>query len=314
MKPKKIAILINLDAGQGRSGHTWKKIQPSIVDVFPVNTEIITYKQPCDFDALLKQLHYNKKVDGFISAGGDGSLNYLINGLLKLVKNDSKRFYVGAIALGSSNDFHKPYTADIKNIPVKINFKKCKLHDIGKITYQDIIGDLKTRHFIINASMGITAEANYRFNHPKSILKFLKRNWVGAAIFIAAVKTIFLYRNYKADLLIDNKIKESIILSNLSVIKNPNISGSFRYEQNISAKDNFLGLNYCDDMSKYELLRTLIALIRGKFKTNAKRKTYKIKDLKVSFSKTRPVEADGEVFVAKYCSFSVIPNAMYIMK
>ncbi|MBC3757236.1 hypothetical protein H7U19_02390 [Hyunsoonleella sp. SJ7] len=314
MKPNKIAILVNLDARQGKSAKTWKKIYSSVVEVFPENTEIITFKPPCDFDALLKELYNDKGVDGFISAGGDGSLNYMINVLLNLVDNTSRPVYVGAIALGSSNDFHKPHTSYIMGVPVKVNWDNCQLSDVGKITYQDAKGDLNTRYFIINAGIGITAEANYRFNHPKSILKFLKRNWVDAAIFFAAVKTIFLYRNYQAELLIDNEINESIVLSNLSVIKNPNISGSFRYEQNIVFNDGFLGLNYCDDMNKFELLRTLIGLVKGRFKTNAKRKTYKLKDLKVSFNEPRPVEADGEVFVTKHCSFSVIPKAIYIMK
>jgi diacylglycerol kinase family enzyme len=314
MKPKKIVILVNLKARQGNAAKTWNKIRASIVELLPDNTEVITYQPPYNFDELLKHLYRDKKVDGFISAGGDGSLNYLINALLNLVGNDSRQLCVGGIGLGSSNDFHKPYNTFIKKAPVKINWDNCRLSDIGKITYEDINGDLHTRYFIINASMGITAEANYRFNHPKPVLKFLKRNWVDAAIFYAAVKTIFLYRNFQAELLIDSKMAESITLSNLSVIKNPNISGSFKYEQHITVNDNFLGLNYCDGMNKRELLSTLINLMKGKFKPNSKRKTYKITNLKVVFNKPKPVEADGEVFVAKQCRFSVVPSAIYVMQ
>ncbi|RED50143.1 diacylglycerol/lipid kinase family protein [Seonamhaeicola aphaedonensis] len=313
MKPKKLVILVNLNARQGKSANKWKEICSSILDIFPEETEIVTYMPPCDFNGMIKSLYHEKKIDGFVSAGGDGSLNYMLNVLLNIEKSDSRQVYIGGIGLGSSNDFHKPFNKYVKNVPVKINWKICQLYDVGKITYEDINEQFHTRYFIINASMGITAEANYRFNHPKFFLKFLKRYWVDAAIFFTAVKTIFLYRNYNAELLIDDKINETITLSNLSVIKNPNISGSFRYEQNISFNDNVLGLNYCDRMNKVELLRTLIALIKGKFSTNSKRKTYKLKSLNVFIGKPMPIEADGEVFIGKNCRFSVVPNAIYIM-
>lgn len=313
MKPNKIAVLVNLDARHGIAGKLWEKISYKVMDSFPENTEVFTYKIPCDITKVIQDLVINKNVDGIVSAGGDGSLNLILNALIKLKKNNLTPFYLGGIGLGSSNDFLKPNLNKIQNIPVKINWAKNQLTDIGMVEFEDFKGDFITQYFIINANMGITAAANYSFNHPDKILKFFKKKWMSAAILLAAVKGILFYQNYLIDFEIDQTKRRQISLSNLSVIKNPNISGSFRYEQNIAINDHNLGLNYCDGMTKIELLSTLFGLMKGKFRTNSKRKSFKIKSLNVYCKKLVPLETDGEVFIGKKFKFKIIPNAIYTM-
>lgn len=313
MKPNKIAILVNLDARQGVAEKLWNKISRNVMDSFPDNTEVVTYNIPCDFEKILLDLVRNKDIDGFVSAGGDGSLNELLNVLMKMNKNNPVPFYLGSIGLGSSNDYLKPKSSKIHNIPVKINWVKNILTDIGMVEFEGVHGDLEIRYFIINANMGVTASANYMFNHPGKILRVFKKKWVSAAILLTAIKGILNYQNYEADLKIDETRRKHIKLSNLSVIKNPNISGSFKYEQKIEMNDNYLGLNYCDGMNKIEILTTLFGLMKGKFRTNSKRKTFKIRSLNVLCEKLVHLETDGEVFLGKKFSFKVIPNAIYTM-
>ena len=74
----------------------------------------------------------------FIAAGGDGTINYLLN---EILSNPSKtiidEIQIGAIGLGSSNDFHKPMYSSrlINGIPCKVDFTNTEERDIGCITY-----------------------------------------------------------------------------------------------------------------------------------------------------------------------------------
>lgn len=313
MKPNKVAILVNLDAKQGMAKYAWKEISHDVLNYFPEDTLVLTYSIPFDIEQVILELINSKKVDGFVSAGGDGSLNFVLNAIIKTQKDNAKNFYLGSIGLGSSNDFLKPNSNKIKKIPVRMNWLKSRLADVGLVQYENSKGKQKTRYFVINANMGVTASANYSFNNPGKILAFLKKKWTNLAIMFAALNGIFCYRNYPVNMLIDKTLSKEIQLSNLSVIKNPNISGKFRYSQKIVYNDGFLGLNYCNGMTKYELIATLFGLLKGKFIANSKRETYKIKSLDVISKDLVPIETDGEVFLGNKIRFKILPKTIYTM-
>ena len=85
------------------------------------------------------------------------------------------------------------------------------------------------KYFLLNASMGVTAEANNLFNNPDAVLKFLKKHFTGLAILYAAFRTIFSYKNFEAKIIFDSYETYSFNISNLSIIKSPNISGDLSY-------------------------------------------------------------------------------------
>jgi diacylglycerol kinase family enzyme len=96
------------------------------------------------------------------------------------------------------------------------------------------------------------------------------------------------------------------------VIKNPNISGSFCYDQDIQPGDGFLGLNICHDMNKFELVSTLIDLTNGRFSGKRKRISELVKACRFDAGQWLALETDGEVMMAKNIEFSILPCAISI--
>ena len=135
----------------------------------------------------LLQPHLGQKERTLIvSAGGDGSVHYLVNHLLKDGKEYASNVTLGAIGLGSSNDFLKPFGEKIKGIPVRINYSKgTLLHDTGMVTYMDDANLEQRKFFIVNASVGVTAKANWNFNNPDYFLRFLKKQKTSSTIVYA---------------------------------------------------------------------------------------------------------------------------------
>lgn len=309
---KRVAILVNYSAGGGRAERRWASIRQAVLERLPDDTLEIPFASTIDLGITLKQLIEEEQVNCFISAGGDGSVNYLLNGLLNLENIGTVPFYLGAIGLGSSNDFHKPFGAKIKGIPIRINYDHITQADLGVVKFRSKADQIVQRYFIVNASLGVTAAANYFFNHGDLLLRLLKKIWTNLAILYAALWTILTFKNFIAKACFSEE-QMIIKLSNLAILKNPHVSGDMCYDQKIGIADGWLGLNYCDGMSKKELIQTLKDLGKGRFTGRPKRHSFFVKNLEVKVKHPVPLEADGEVFTGTHFEFSIIPKGIKLL-
>lgn len=221
---------------------------------------------------------------------------------------------IGAIGLGSSNDFLKPFHTFIKDVPVRINLNEpYQLQDVGLVKYIDENNIQKVKYFIINASFGITAEGNWKFNQPDIILKWLKKTNTEFAINYAAISSILGYRNKKMTFGY-NDIQKTEFISNINILKTPYVSGSLCYRQNIHPDDGSLGLNICLNMNKTALLHTLLKLEKGIFVTNAKKLSTLVTQFDLKSNIPVIFECDGETEKVYQVKISVIPKAIRILK
>jgi len=305
-------ILVNASARNGQALKLWNKIRGDARKKIPGLTVEFIFSSGDNIENKVKNIIHDHNINCIISAGGDGSLNYLINLLIKSGLVPLEKVFVGGIGLGSSNDFIKPIVNKINQVPVRLQFEKVNKHDVGVLHFRSIRGNVDTRYFLLNASVGVTAEANFLFNDGDLFLRHLKKYFINSAIFYAVIKTIMTYKNFYASLLYNGKQKQ-LDISNLSVIKNHYISGGLHYDQYITADCGYFGLNYCFDMSSLELIKTLIDLNSGRFSGKAKRDTCKIKNLKIITEKDIAIETDGEVQKGNEIQFSILPKAINIL-
>jgi len=305
-------IIVNPNCHQGHGWKRWLSIKSDVLKQLPGAKEVVT-KNMDDLNELLDHLFHSREETFVVSAGGDGSIHYLANKLLGSGEAARSKITLGAIGLGSSNDFLKPFRSFIKNIPVRIDTTGPFLsHDAGRAVYIDENKDQQEKFFVVNASFGATAEGNWNFNNPGRILKWLKKNNTSAAINYTAITTILSYKNRLCSIRFDNE-ERNVLMSNINLLKIPYVSGSLHYQQSIFPDDGRLGLNICHNMSKRELLQTLFNLEKGKFAENGN----KISLLTDSFhlaSKTPIVfECDGETVKASDVQISVIPKAIKLL-
>jgi len=244
----------------------------------------------------------------FLAAGGDGTVNALLNALL--ASGGTRPFRdlaLGAIGLGSSNDFHKPGGATLGTWPCRIDVAHARPRDVGLATVTDSGGGTFRRAFFVSASLGVTAEANAFFNGGDAVMRGLKRRWTAGAIAYAALRTILRHRNLGGALSVDGA-SERVPITNLSVLKTPYLSGGLRFDTPAFPDDGLFAVNLCAGMGPCGAVRALVDLAHGRFAGRPYCRHWRSPRVVVGMDREAVLELDGEVTVASRVSFEIGPE------
>jgi diacylglycerol kinase (ATP) len=292
-------IFLNRFANDGKSLQKWDRYKEIIQDKYiGRNYTLLT-----EFEGFQKRL-YQELERGervVVAAGGDGTVNILVNEIMKLEGGVRGRVILGAIGLGSSNDFHKPYAKANGldgNIPLRLNEKVIVKQNVGQACFEDDAGLKRTKYFVINGSVGITAMANFLFNSEDRVIRNLKSKWVMGTIWYTALKTLLSAKNFPAELRVTTK-KYAAEITSLNVCINPHVSGNLCFDLPVSPQSNFFGIALCEGMRIPARIRTFISLASGKFTGLPQTRTWLADSVEIYPASPTPFELDGEVYLAR---------------
>lgn len=310
--PFRIAVIINLDANEGRARIKWRRIEKELKSLVQGELVVKTYTVPFRLNDYIKKLISTEKIRNFIVGGGDGTIHYFIQELSSVVGlNNLHQYTIGALGLGSSNDFIKPVKRRIGKVPVRLGYQETTIEDLGLVKIHKPGGIITSKLFLLNAGLGVIAQANHQYNNADKITSYLKKRATSLSILFTAIKTILNFQNIGLDLTYGETVKK-INVSNLSITLTPYISGKFHYKKTKAGKGYF-DMFICHGMNKIKLLITLIALLKGKFKESENRTIEKISRLVIVSSVVIPLETDGEIYEGNKFEFKVLKNVIQIM-
>ncbi|WP_319481618.1 diacylglycerol kinase family protein [uncultured Draconibacterium sp.] len=307
----KTAVLINGFANNGSAEKKWDHIEDDMKNIMPVGTLYIHFSETDNHISLMETLVNEYQVKNFVSAGGDGSINNLINTLAQVTNYQLAPFCIGAIGLGSSNDFLKPVKHKIRGIPVRIDFENKKQADLGIVEYMEN-DTTKKQLFIVNASLGFTAKGNQNFNdNSNKIIQFLKPLSTNLCILWTIAQTLLNYTNIHLEIAYDEK-QFSTSVTNLSIAKNPNVSGSFCYDVDPGTDSGCLGFYLAENFKRQQIPGLLYALYQKRFSQTKNCKTALVQSVEINSAKPVLLETDGEIIEACRFRFSVLPRALFV--
>lgn len=310
MRSTDVAIIINTAANAGRAASKWERIKKEVQANFKGNVSVMPYMPPFDLRSYVRQCA-GSGIRNYIVGGGDGTLNYAANILYELEGEGLLENYaLGALGLGSSNDFFKPSSRRIQNIPVRIDLQKATPSDRGLVRIANREGETCLKVFLVNAGLGVISQANYLFNHPNTLIHFLKPRATPLAIVVTALLTIFRHTNKTIDMGIDNKVCR-VDMSNVSITIVPFISGSFRYKEERD-KEGVFDVYLCHDMGRMELLKTLIDLSKGTFGAGKNRVITTARTADIVSEEEIPLELDGEILTGNSFQFELNRKAILL--
>jgi diacylglycerol kinase family enzyme len=308
-------VILNPNAGGGSARAKWDRVEPRLREhLGPF--ELVVAANAAAVRLVVAHAIRTGETE-FIAAGGDGTVNLVLNTILASAPRGLVgKIKLGAIGLGSSNDFHKPLSRErmIDGIPFKLDFVSTVRHDVGLLTYRDAENNLRTRRWLINVSVGTTAEANSFFNSPSRLLRFLKRYSPGRGMVYAALRTLVGYRPYKMAITVDDNETVHTRVRNLGIVKNPHFTGALRYDSPYEPGGGHFYVHLLRNLPFPRVVLALARLAFGKFNGQKGTQSWRARRVRIEAEAGRPfvVEGDGEVVTASRAYFSMVPELIQV--
>jgi len=295
-------VLCNPAARGARAACLWRRLEPHVCEfVVPTLVELSSPRR-LQHD-LAKALREGIRV--FIAAGGDGTVHVLANGLFSIADRPPlAELAIGALGLGSSNDYHKARSRRHLGTFVRLDARHRQQRDVCLAHFRVRGEALRSRCFLVSASLGLTAEGNARFNSGDSTIEWLKPWSVDLAIARAALWTWASFRPIPARLVVGGE-RLSYVVASVNVQKTPYVSGMFRLDTPAAPDDGLLGVNVCTLRSRAALARRLMGLLRGRFAGKPGCRFWHVPRFEVETERPVALELDGEIYEADAVTFEI---------
>lgn len=272
---KKLLFIYNAKSGKA-------KIRNKLVDIIDVfikaGYRVESYQTQCPMDASAKIEKDGLGFDMIVCSGGDGTLNEVISGAMKL----ENKPIIGYIPSGSTNDFGKTlglYKDMIKSANVAVNGIPVSV-DVGEFN--------GNKNFIYIAAFGIFTDVSYQT--PQNMKNVLGHQ----AYIIEGIKSLPSIKSYKMKIEYENgKFEDEFIYG---MVSNSESAGGFK---GISGKNVILddglyeGTFIRKPRTPLELTSIINSIISGNTKSDA---IYNFKTSKIKITSEEPVSwtIDGE--------------------
>ncbi len=244
-----------------------------------------------------------------ICVGGDGSLNEVVNGIIK-TRDDGEikgsEIQVGILPRGTGNDFAR--TVDVSlNLPVLkkyIDEGSYRQIDLGLVHYQNTNNETSSRYFINIADVGIGGMIAQKLTTAS---KFL------GAVFIyqkAILGALITYKNKPVRLKTDNFEYEGKIRA-LLVANGKYIGGGLGLAPDALQDDGLFSIVVAGEISVFDYLKNLGNMRKCKRINHPEMKYYSAREARIeSLSEPLPIDMDGEFIGYSPLTVTIVPKAL----
>ncbi len=298
--------IVNPRASSGKSVKIWNGVCDRMINE---NIGIITANTNCpnhatDLAASAVQKGYRK----FIGVGGDGTINEIVNGLLKQREVPSHEIILTQFPIGTGNDWCRSLSIPL-NPDAVISLIKNEMtmrHDVGLAHYQHN-SSKQSRYFINMAGMGFDAYVAQKANMAKQQGRSSSFSYITSLL-----ASLFQYHSSNADLKIDDNPHHLRLFSMNAAIGRFSGGGMMPAPKAIP-NDGVLDFTIIQDMSKLDVLRNIKGLFDGSFITHPK--VHRATGMRMSLDSDPPIglELDGESAGQSPITIEIVPNALQVI-
>lgn len=299
------AIIVNPTAGKGSAMGKINSIC-RILDEKETDYQIIVTEKPGHAIDLARKYGVNTDT-AVIAAGGDGTCNEVINGLMNINESKTPPIF-GAIPIGRGNDF--AFGAGIPDTPdeavsLMLNERMIKL-DIGKVSG----GDYPEGRWFGNG-IGAGFDAVVGFEAAK-----MKHVHGSMAYTLGALKTLILYPEAPEIEFSVNGVISHIRPALISVMNGRRMGGSFYMAPDGDPCDGRLNWCHTKQEARLKLLSAMSAYTKGSQASRDDTETGHASTITIKAVKgTLAVHADGETICTegKELEVSIKPGALRLI-
>ena len=281
----KYFVIVNPISGRGLGEKSIPSIESALrtqgLDFTLVRTERVWHA------AELAEAAARAAYDVVVCAGGDGTANEAINGLMQARKDGAGRAALAVLSIGTGNDFAKGagIPTNLQDGLKTLAANKRRHIDLGFVCGGDYP---EGRYFGNGVGVGFDAAVGD---------EAVKVRWTRGlpAYLIGVIKTVFIYYNPPhLKITLDDETITQISLM-VSIMNGRRMGGGFRMAPESQSDDGMFDLCIAETASKGRILTLIPYFIRGTQSTQPEIKMRRSKRVTIkSLDKTFPAHADGE--------------------
>jgi len=321
-------FIINPLAGKGKP----LKLIPYIEKLFktrPANEYFIRIIQRPDHAISIVQefAEYAKVNDCRIySVGGDGTLNVVLNGIMK--SGISKYVSLAAIPTGSGNDFIRSLTEIEKEAEKETEIEVGKANSATK--YKDKNADKDKRsleellenvvygtakiidaakvnddYYINIASLGFDGEVAHTTNKLKKYPLFSGKFSYIAGVFLTLAKCT----RHAFKINVDGQTLDSEVLL-IAVANGRYYGGGMKAAPQASCLDGIFDICLIKRVGRLRIIYLLPKFMKGRHASIKEVFFYKGRHVEIECASETPINIDGEVKLVRRADFEILPNAI----
>jgi YegS/Rv2252/BmrU family lipid kinase len=299
-------VILNPHAGGGKGDHDQKRIE-QLLKKSHLTFRLFRSEYPGHAIELAKEL-VTGGATHLIVAGGDGTLNEVVNGIFLAEQVAHHEITLGMIPVGTGNDWTRTFGIPDhyqKAIDIVIKGKTVK-QDVGEITCL-VDGVSSLRYFVNIAGFGFDALVAKNANELKS--KGIK----GIRVYIQSLGLgYFNFKSRQAKFVIDGEPLEVNLFTASIGLGKFNGGGMMQ----VPAANPLQGLFHITIIRKigiWGILTNFKGLYSGKFISDRRVSTHTGKTIEISSATPLPGESDGENLGAGSFRIGLVPHRLRVI-
>ncbi|MFB0517350.1 MAG: diacylglycerol kinase family protein, partial [Candidatus Neomarinimicrobiota bacterium] len=303
-------IICNPAAGEGLAARRWEKFRTQLREqALQFEYQLTRYPGHAAEISLALIAKGYRRIAVF---GGDGTLNEVLQGLIRDDHGPPGDLQIIFLGAGSSCDFEKRFPKRL-NLLERLLSDQPHTIDICKVECRDLNGSSVVRYFLNNSSVGVISLAIQKFNTARNITKLLKRFSVDAAALISGFKALMQFNELLCDINLDKEKIKGQKLSNLTVYKSPYFGGGMYFGKETKPDDGILSIAMIDAVPRLKLLGMIPSLYTGNIFSREAAHYTQCRTFELFTDQQVFVETDGEIIGYPPAKYSVIENRLSVI-
>ena len=298
-------VILNPIAGKGNG----TRVRPQIVrnlSELGLEFTLVETEEPGHATTLAKAAAA-QGYDVIVAAGGDGTANEVLNGIMELHDKGKKMPLMGVLPVGRGNDF-----AYGMGIPVDVD-ESCHLlanNPQVKIDIGRVKSELYPNGLYFGNGVGMGFDAVVGFVAAKMRISGIM------SYLVAAIKTMFIYFHApKIELQLDEKTITFKALM-VSIMNGRRMGGSFMMAPDSKYDDGVFNLCIVQEVPRKDLVPIMGMIMKGTQMTHPKVTSAQAKKIRITAVEgTLPAHADGVTLCEEghEITIEILPKALTII-
>jgi YegS/Rv2252/BmrU family lipid kinase len=295
-------FLVNPASGNGETGKRWPELAHRAAGL-GLAGETLFSERPGHLIELAESAARGG-ADLVVAAGGDGTLNEVVNGLVRA----GTQTEVATIPLGTGMDFVRTYgIANAFDDAVRTAVRGvARTIDVGRVSYRTWDGTEAERCVVNVGSVGMSAAVAQRANGMS------KRLGGKATFFYALVRVFLEWQNTIVSVELDDGTRREARMHDVILANGRWHGGAMLLAPDAEPDDGLFDVVLIGDVTKRDFVTTAPKIYKGTYLAHPKVELLRSRAAFVDAPERLPIELDGEQVGTTPARFEIVPAAVRV--